>query len=242
MGISLYNRDMSQPLQLYRLQQEDSKLDAAKKRINEINIALEDTTELNLAEGQNNAAGVSEDTARKELKRAEEDVSTQQQKIDNNQKTLYSGTVTNSKELEDLQNEAAALGRYVNKLEEIQLEKMIAFEDSQAHSSTMEKNLNQAKNNKIQDTALLKGERSKLEEKSEKVELEKLKVLEEVEPDNLRMYNKLREKKRGRAVAEVKNDICLACGSTLTGAQAQEARSPITITCCNSCGRVLYSE
>jgi predicted nucleic acid-binding Zn-ribbon protein len=140
-----------------------------------------------------------------------------------------------------LQNEAAALGRYLNKLEEIQLEKMIAFEDSQAHTEEKNEILEKAKSKKIQDTALLKGERSKLVEQSEKLDSNKLTVLEDVEPDNLRMYNKLRDKKRGRAVAEVKNDICSACGSTLTAAQAQEARSPITITCCNSCGRVLYS-
>ncbi|MBT3241317.1 MAG: hypothetical protein HON98_03565 [Chloroflexi bacterium] len=232
---------MSQPLHLYRLQQVDSDLDAAKKRIDEIDIALVDNTALNAAEDQHNQAVASQEKTQKELKRAEEDVSTQQQKIDNNQKTLYSGTVTNSKELEDLQNEAAALGRYLNKLEEIQLEKMIAFEDSQAHTEEKNEILEKAKSKKIQDTALLKGERSKLVEQSEKLDSNKLTVLEDVEPDNLRMYNKLRDKKRGRAVAEVKNDICSACGSTLTAAQAQEARSPITITCCNSCGRVLYS-
>ena len=233
MSIRLYNRGMSQPLHLYRLQQVDSQLDSAHKRLEEIKIALEDDSALKQAEMEDNSALAEQETAQRELKRAEEEVAAQQQKIANNQKTLYNGSVTNSKELEDLQNEAAALGRYLNTLEEKQIEKMIALEEVQAIFSQTQENLENVKTKGIQDNALLNGERSILLDNIDKFKNDREKALEIVDADNLRLYTKLRKKKRGRAVAEVKDSICAACGSTLTAAQAQEARSPTIITCCN---------
>lgn len=241
MGIRLYNRGMSQPLYLYRLQKIDSQLDSAHKRLEEIKIALEDDSARKQAEMKNDTAEAAQDENQREVNRAEEEVAAQQLKIANNQKTLYNGSVTNSKELEDLQNEAAALGRFLDALEEKQIEKMIALEDTQAKFSQTQETLQKVKTKGIQNHALLNGERGMLLDNINDFEKNRVKALEIIDADNLRLYSKLREKKRGRAVAEVKDDTCTACGSLLTAAQAQEARSPITITCCNSCGRVLYS-
>ncbi len=242
MGNPFYNRDMSQPFQLYNLQKVDSQLDLSKNRIKEIDITIKDDTGLRDAETKFNTATSNKDLAQRELKRSEEEVETQQTKIDNNQKTLYSGTVSNTKELEDLQNEAAALKRYLNTLEERQLEKMIAFEDFENLYSQSQEYLETVKTKQIQTNSLLSGERSTLITTIEKLETDRLIAAEVIESENLKIYNKLREKKRGRAVAKVKDSICAACGSLLTAAQAQEARSPTIITCCNSCGRVLYSD
>jgi predicted nucleic acid-binding Zn-ribbon protein len=57
----------------------------------------------------------------------------------------------------------------------------------------------------------------------------------------LEMYENLRQQKRGVAIAEISDNACAACGTTLTAALQQSARSATTLTHCPSCGRILYA-
>ena len=65
----------------------------------------------------------------------EEEVREQQIKIEQNQSRLYSGKVTNPKELQDLQAEAEAFKRQLSLHENRQLEKMMALEERQSLES-----------------------------------------------------------------------------------------------------------
>ena len=132
---------MSQPVQLYNLQQIDTKLDKTRARLKEIEIALNEDAVIRNAQQEATTVEGNYQTAQKELKRAEDEVQSQHQKIKNNQKTLYGGSVKNPKELEDLQNEAEALKRYLSVLEDRQLEKMIAFEEAEAAYNASQTNL-----------------------------------------------------------------------------------------------------
>ena len=58
-------------------------------------------------------------------------VNKQKVKIEQSEASLYSGNVTNPKELQDLQNEAAALKRYLVTLEDRQLEAMLEVETAE---------------------------------------------------------------------------------------------------------------
>ena len=62
-----------------------------------------------------------------------------------------------------------------------------------------------------------------------------------IQPDDLATYNRLRKLRTGVAVAKVEERACNACGSTLTAALHQAARSPSQVVFCDSCGRILYA-
>jgi predicted nucleic acid-binding Zn-ribbon protein len=175
------------------------------------------------------------------LKRAEQDVETQQKKIENNQKTLYSGTVKNPKELEDLQNEAEALNRYLTVLEEKQLEEMISFEEAEAAHQEAEANLDKVKQQTADQNVILTNEQSELQKEAEKLEGQRQNEVSGIDAEDMANYTKLREIRGGLAVTTVENSICSACGATLTASQAQAARSPSKITTCDSCKRILYT-
>ncbi len=232
---------MSQPTQLYRLQQIDTELDIAHARLRQIEIALSANAALKQAQQQLAQAEAADTAASKELKSAESEVASHQQKIENNQRVTYSGSVTNPKELEDLQNEAAALARYMDVLEERQLEKMIAQEECQATLQTAQETLAAVQAAMAQQNAELTGEQTQLAARVAKLEAQRIEAAAVVPAENMATYTKLRSKGNGLAVSVVKDNICQACGGALTAAQAQSSRLPNQITRCSNCKRVLYS-
>jgi len=57
----------------------------------------------------------------------------------------------------------------------------------------------------------------------------------------LKTYETLRKQRRGLAVAEVSENACRACGTTLNAALQQSARHATELVYCPSCGRILYA-
>lgn len=231
---------MSQPFKLYRLQQIDSQLDKLHNRLNIIEIKLNDNHALNRAKTKLEVKEKNLENNRKSLRRAEENVLNQQIKIEQTESTLYSGKVSNPKELEDLHNESAALKRYLNVLEDRQLEEMINVE--QVESELKQAKLNLAKVQQEHDGLKneLTTEKNEITQEIDKLNNDRVVELKSISNDEVVLYEKLRQNKRGIAVAKVIEDTCSACGSTLTTALRQAAQSPGNITFCDSCGRILY--
>jgi predicted nucleic acid-binding Zn-ribbon protein len=121
---------MSSPFKLYRLQQTDSQIDRRATRVAEIEVALKDDEALMRGTRTVQIAEQELKDFRKALQRAEDNVSGQRVKIEQSEATLYGGKVKNPKELQDLQNEAAALKRYLGGLEDRLLEAMLAEEEA----------------------------------------------------------------------------------------------------------------
>ena len=232
---------MSQPQQLYALQQLDSWLDQTTNRLTEIETALSSNAAVQAAQKAADAAKQALQHTQLELKQAEQDVQAQNNKIDNNQRILYSGSVTNPKELEDLQHEAEALKRHLATLEDVQLEKLVTFEDAQAHLEDRDGILETTLQKVANENADLGKEQTKLLSEKSAKEDERSSAIGMLPDDVIGIYDKLRKDRRGVAVAKVENNSCAACGATLTAAQLQAAKSPNHLTHCDSCGRILFA-
>lgn len=232
---------MSQPRQLLNLQQVDSQLDHARARLVEIDTILNDNTTVKQAASKIKQAQDAHTKAQLALRRAEGDVQAQQDKIAKNQQALYSGAVKNPKELEDLQLESEALTRFLGVLEDHQLEVMLAFEEAEAALQKAQENQKQVRQQTIQQNSLLAGEQDNLLKSVSKQEAQRIQMAAGIEPNLLSMYEKLRQSRKGLAVAEVHDETCAACGATLSAAQAQAARSHSKITTCVSCGRIIIA-
>lgn len=240
-SIQFYNRRMSEPFKLYRLQQIDSKLDQIQKRLQEIEERLSDDKELQAAARKKDLADADMQNVAKELKRSEDDVSAQQIKIDKNQNRLYSGKVINPKELQDLQLESEAFQRNFENLENIQLEKMMNFETRQQELSQSNEFLEEINMKVSMKNANLVKEKTELNEDVQQLNVDREGSLKTISQEDLNLYEKLRAKSNGVAVAMVNAKSCAACGTSLPAALAQAARSPNKISRCSTCGRILYS-
>lgn len=231
---------MSQPFKLYRLQQIDTQIDHGRSRLSEIENALEDKASLLRAQKEVEEAEASLNAARKALRRAEENVQAQRIKIEQTESILYGGKVHNPKELQDLQNEAAALRRYLSILEDRLLEAMIALEEAEARYAATAEALAKITEQNENLTKQLTNEKNNLIQEINRLESERWAACRAIPPEDLRLYDELRQKRRGVAVTKVVDGNCSACGSTLNAALLQSARSPNQLTRCDSCGRILY--
>lgn len=236
-----YNRIMSEPFKLYRLQQVDLQIDSASKRIEEIEATLSDNKAVLNAKAELEAIAETVKQSEKKLKRAEQDVGDQQLKIEQNQNKLYSGKVTNPKELQDLQLEKEALNRHLDTLEDSQLERMVTNEEVENKRSESQEFLESLEAKGEFQAVILKKDRKELFSEVERLEGERQTGIGGIPAEDIKLYEKLRKTKAGVAVSKVSDKACSACGSMLPAALAQEARSPNKISRCNTCGRILYS-
>ena len=231
---------MSEALNLFRLQKLDSLIDKAEVRLVEIKKALSDDRRVKRAEKNLEQSKEILKKIRIKLHMIEDKVEAQRIKRKTDQASLFSGKIKNPKALQDLQMESEALKRYINQLEDEQLEIMIEYEEAEKAEIQAEKDLKQAKGTAVQENAALAGEKIKLEDELKTMLREKEAVLQAISPQSLKLYNQLRKTKRGVAVAGVYEGSCNICGQALTPADQQSIRSSTNIVFCPSCGRILF--
>jgi predicted nucleic acid-binding Zn-ribbon protein len=232
---------MSATLILHRLQQVDRQIDQAQARLAVIRKTLENDAELRDVLSRVDTTKAENQTAERELKQGELDVQSQQIKIQQTDASLYSGNVHNPKELQDLQNEVAALKRHLSTLEERELTAMQKVETTEVSlkQATTDLELIQAKRGN--EHRKLIDEQTALSKDLERLSSERQATVSAIEGQILKMYDSLRQQKRGIAVAEVSDNSCTACGTTLTASLQQNARSVSHLANCPSCGRILYA-
>lgn len=231
---------MNQTLSLYRLQQIDLQVDRLQARLHTIQEILADDAELRHLNDQVKADEAHYQAAEQALRQAEQDVQSQHIKIEQTQSSLYGGKSHSPKELQDLQNDLASLKRYLVVLEDRQIEAMMASETTEADLQSAQAKLVVGQGGQAEKSKGLHLEQETLTNDLERFFVERNAVAGAVPPTELALYDQLRQQHRGIAVAVISDNSCGACGSTLSLAQIQSARSSGQMTLCPSCGRILY--
>jgi predicted nucleic acid-binding Zn-ribbon protein len=232
---------MSAALGLYRLQQVDSQIDQIRARLKVIRETLENDLELQTATRQFTSADNSYKDAERALKQSEVEVEKQRIKIEQTEASLYGGRVHNPKELQDLQKDVASLKRYLQTLEERELEAMLVAETSENELQTAKANLEHVQTNLSDQNADLTEESESLHKNLERLNTERQAVIKDLAQQKMSVYAQLRQQRRGIAVTTISDAACAACGTTLTPSQQQAARSTSQLFNCPSCGRILYA-
>jgi len=227
-------------VQLYQLQLLDSEIDHVKHQLAEVAAQLGESEALKQAKTNHDATQKQHRQAQAKMQDLDLEVKGLAAKIANQEKLLYSGRVLNAKEAANLQEEVAALKRWHSEQEERLLEAMVAAEEAQAAFTTAQAQLSTTET----------GWRAKQEQLTQKQQelTTQLANLKKRRPDlaikvdlaDLEIYDKLRAKKGGRAVAAVKNEVCQGCGMTPSSNKVRQARTGIDLMYCSVCGRILY--
>jgi len=232
---------MSIVLQLYRLQQIDSRLSRVTTRLNAIQTALENNVELQASSKQLETARAAHHHAEKALKDAEYESANQRIKLEQVESSLYSGRIQNPKELQDLQHEIAAIKRQLTLMEDRQLESMMTLENTGALLEAAQKGYDKTHGKVISENATLLTEQVGLQKESENLHAQRMAVLPAIDATSLSLYDSLRQKRSGLAVSLVIENACDTCGSSLTPGYAQSVRTSSQLVHCPMCGRILYS-
>ncbi len=232
---------MSQPKALFRLQKLDLEIDTRRSRLREIAAELEQDQALRAA--QADVAAIEEELRPQQTRIT--DLNLELQTIDRQTKQLtqrlYGGSVSNPKELEDIQNKIAERKRRHANLENALLETMIMVEDLQAALANAEERLHQAEAERADQTQALTDEQQRLKADLKALKAKREPAQQAVDAANLTLYQDLRAQKQGRPVAVLEGAQCSACGVGQTANIVQKVRQDEEIVRCTSCGRVLVA-
>ena len=227
---------------LYRLQTIDLEMGNGKRRLEEVEAGLGESEELRQARRALQKAKDELNHWRTTLRDLELEAKSLTAKITSVEERLYSGRVTNPKELANFQNEVSYLKRRRGQLEDRQLEAMVEVEEHEAEVDSKKASLAQIEAEWTQTQERLTEERSELEERLAHLKKERVEVEGMIEAEDLALYGELRSRKGGRAVALLEGEVCQACRVTLPTSRVQQARSVDSLNFCSSCQRVLYVE
>ena len=227
---------------LYRLQTIDLEIGNGQRRLGEVEAGLGESAELRQARQAVQKAEDELSRWRTTLRDLELEARSLTAKIPSAEERLYSGRVTNPKELANLQDEVSYLKRRRGELEDRQLEAMVEVEEYEAEVDSKKASLAQIEAEWSQAQKRLTEERSELEERLTHLEEERVKMEGMIGPEDLTLYGELRGRKGGQAVALLKEGVCQACRVTLPTSQVQQVRSRDSLSFCSSCQRILCAE
>ncbi len=233
---------MSRATALFRLQGVDLELDAGRARLKDIDRVLSDSPEVREVHQRVIEAQAQLHTARVALQSLELDAQAFSEKIAEADERLYSGRVTNPKELRDLEQDIASLKRQRAAVEEKQLEALIRAETAEAELGAVQARQQQVEQETAKLHSSLLGERSSLTTRFERLEIEREAIMAPLPPDDREIYERLRRTKNGRAVVQLEEGVCTACGVAPSSSRIQSVRQGNELVRCGNCDRILYSE
>ncbi|MEI8130834.1 MAG: C4-type zinc ribbon domain-containing protein [Leptolinea sp.] len=232
---------MNPAFQLSRLQKIDTELDQISSRQQEIQRIIKDESEFDEVKSRLSEAENQLKVCQKQLQDIDEKNHHFQMKLQESEQSLYGGKIRSPRELQDIQNEIGSLKKQISIQDEAQFSVMMQFEELETNQTSIKAEWVEAQSIFATRVASSKGEFSSLEKKKENLFIERHAVIQNLEEDVLQKYVALRKTKRGLAVALVSEQACMGCGSTLTPADWQAARSPQRLVLCATCGRILYA-
>jgi predicted nucleic acid-binding Zn-ribbon protein len=185
------------------------------------------------------------EAARHELARSqqrlEDDITSINDKAAQHDKTLYSGTIGNPRELQTLQDEIGALKRRVSQLEDQELELMEQIEPLDAELTRLAAERSALDDQASSLRAQIAEDEVAIEAELAAVQAERTALLTEVEPELLAEYEQLRPHAGGIAIARLVGGSCGGCHLGLSAMEIDRIKrlpneEPVH---CEECGRLL---
>ena len=166
--------------------------------------------------------------------------------VESKQKTykekLYSGKVSNPKELESMEKEIEMLGRQKDKLEERILELMDIIEKRRTVVETVRQNLGVHEADLAAVTEKTAQEAGILSAKIQELTAERERLLPTVDPMLVKRYDAMRVRLGGVAVSRVEGGNCTGCHTQITSGMMNALKAAQDMQTCENCSRILYLE
>lgn len=230
---------MGKARQLYELQEVDLEIDQKSRTLDQVKSQLGGDDDLV-------AARAALDEARKRLTDLEhkqrisewetDDLAT---KTAREEKRLYEGSLKNPRELMTLQQEVDLLREQRREREEHLLAIMIEVDTAEREVGARTSELEGMERKWQEDQQRLAAERTELEADLAALEEKRRVALQQIDPTSVKLYERLRQAKQGRAVAKVEQGRCQGCRISLPISDQQGARMGHELVTCSNCGRIL---
>ncbi len=222
---------------LYQLQQIDETTRAKQRRLADVEAQLGESDELREARSRLSKAEATLHELERRQRVQELELESVEDKLKAEESRLYSGRVTNPKELAGLQKEVRYLKHRRTELEDILLETMVSREEATTHVREQKEILKKVEARWERDQSALLTERDELQAAIAEANGRRAELVNQIPPHALNTYEYLMRTK-GLAVAVVEKGMCTGCRVSLSAVDRQRVGSDELVTCSN-CGRVL---
>ena len=230
---------MTAAADLFALQETDIALDSALARLEETESQLGET------EGLISARGWLETATEhlRQLKSTQSDLEFEaddvRAKVAKVEAKLYGGEVTDSRELSDLDADLTSLKNNLRTREDAFLSSLEETEEGEAATAQIQATLADVEARWKAGQAHLHAEKADLEPEIERLRAIRGEQSSAADRASLSLYDLLRERRDGSAVATVERGMCQGCRITLPRNIIQKARNPGALVQCVSCERIL---
>ncbi|GHO85388.1 zinc ribbon domain-containing protein [Dictyobacter formicarum] len=227
---------------LYQLQMIDLELDRVTAEKQSISTSLQGSATLRKLRAECDTAQQQLLAGQQAQKDAEWSLEDTSQRLGNQERRLYSGSIQNGKELQMLQQEVQNLRAQQNRQEERLLEVMDTAESLMETAQRKAVALQEAEEHWKQENAILQTRREQAEARFQQLQRQRQSLSSKVEEAMLKRYETMRRTKQGRAVSKVDQNSCQWCRVILTPSEMQQVRISPELQTCTNCGRILYYE
>ncbi len=236
----LDRREVSTVRQLYELQEIDLEIDAKNEALALVVSRLGESEALEEAR----VSLATEEERLVELERSQRDVEREvedlRSKVALLEEKLYGGSVKNPKELASLQEQVEHLKRKRRGQEDEVLDIMTEAEAMQKNVSLKSREVARIDEDWRAEQAALSGEQVELGAALADLDQKRKDLISRIDAASLELYQGLRRKRQGRAVAKVEQGMCQGCRIVLPLNVLQRARIGQELVQCSSCERILY--
>lgn len=231
---------MNNAPRLYQLQLIDLDIESRRDVVKSIEERFGESDELITAKNE-----VLEETKlieelEKKLRNFEWEAEDLRSKIKPLEDKLYGGSVRVPKELSSLQQEVDFLKKHLHDLEDSELDTMGENEDHRQLLSSKEENLVSVEKQWKQEQADLEAQRDVLLKEIETLEARRAAQAATIPAGDLSIYETLRTRKAGKAVAKIERGTCQGCRIAMPTTDIQRVRTSEKLVYCSSCGRILF--
>jgi predicted nucleic acid-binding Zn-ribbon protein len=176
--------------------------------------------------------------------RLEDEIASLTERANQAEKQLYSGAVTNPRELQALQDDVASIRRRVGQIEDDELEIMELTEPVEAERAELEADRERLAADSERLQAELAGAESEIAAELEAVGVEREAAAGEVPDDLWPEYDKLRAQLGGVAIAQLVGSTCQGCHLALPAVEVDRIRKlgVDEAVHCEECGRLLVRD
>ena len=231
---------MSKGRQLYELQEVDLEIEAKSEALAGVESRIGESEAL--AEARALMAREQERLAEldKNQRLGEWEVEDLRSKTAGLEQKLYGGSVINPKELMSLQEQVEHLKKERRGQEDKLLDIMTEVEATQKRIAGKRNEIEKTEENWRQEQSSLLREQSELMASLASLEQRREDLAARIDAASLELYQDLRQKRQGRAVAKVEQGMCQGCRLVLSMTELQRARISQELVQCSSCQRILY--
>lgn len=153
---------------------------------------------------------------------------------------LYGGSVKNPKELVSLKEQVEGYNRKIKELEDRALDLMGEMEAEKGRITVKQQEAAAVEEEWKKEQALLLKEKEDIEAAIAKLESNRTEITSNINAANIKLYENLRGKRQGKAVARVEQGMCQGCRIVLPMNKLKQIKTGNALVQCGSCERILY--